>query len=162
MSGVPFSAGMTSSRTNAATRLRSSTSSGERSKSMSALEILENRRGSLPAAHAHRDHAVARLAAPHFAEKLNGELGAGSAQRMPEGGRAAVHVDALLVHTELAHHCERLRAERFVELDEIDLIEFQSRELQRFRDRGDRPHAHDLGRDSADSERYESRERLQA
>src|ERR1700730_6140961 len=124
MSSVPFSAGMTSSRTNAATRSRSVASSGESSKSMSALQVLENGRGSLPPAHAHRDHAVSRFAPPHLADELNGELRAGCAERMAEGDRATVDVDARLVHAELAHHRQRLRAECFVQLDEIDLIEF--------------------------------------
>src|SRR6266550_6124647 len=133
MSGVPFSAGMTSSRTNATTRSRNSMSSRESSKSMSALEILENRRRPLPTAHAHRHHPVSRLAPAHFAEELNGELGARRAEGMAERNRAAVHVDALFVHPELAHHSEGLRAKCFVELDEIDLIELQACELQRFR-----------------------------
>src|ERR1700719_2959590 len=137
MSGAPFSAGMTSSRTNAATRSRNSTSSGDRSKSMSALEILENRRRTLPTADAHGDHAVSRPAPAHLAEELHGQLRAGSAERMSEGDRAAVDVDALLIHPELAHHRERLRAEGLVQLDEIDLVEREAGELQSFRHRDD-------------------------
>src|SRR6266849_2658754 len=102
MSAEPFSAGITSSRTKAATRSRNSTRSFGSSKSIaSALQILENGRGSLTAAHAHCHHPVARAATAHLAEELHGELGAGSAEGMAERNRAAVHVDALLVHPQL-------------------------------------------------------------
>src|SRR5437870_9021163 len=147
---------MTSSRTNAATRSRSSMRSGESSKSMSGLEILEDRGGPLPAAHAHGHHAVSRSTTPHFAHELHGQLRSGRAERMAKRDRATIHVDALLVHSELAHHRQRLGAERFVQFDEIDLLELQASEPERLRDSGHRPHAHDLGRYSADGERYES------
>src|SRR5260370_10457924 len=133
MSGVAVSDGMTSSRTNAATRSRSSMRSRGSSKSMSALEILENRGRALPAANAHRDHAVSRFASPHLADELHGQLRAGCAERMAESDRAAVHVDAIRVHAQLPHHGQRLRAQCFLHFDEVDLIEFQTRESQRFR-----------------------------
>ena len=50
----------------------------------------EDSRGSLPAADAHRNHAVARLAALHFPQDRGRELGAGAAQRMAERDGAAV------------------------------------------------------------------------
>src|SRR5471032_2087766 len=144
MSPAPFSAGMTSSRMNAATRSRNWTSSEESSKSiaLSALEILENRRGSLAAADAHGHHAVARSAAPHLAEELDSQLGAGRAERMAEGDCAAIYVDPLLVDTELPHHGQSLCAEGFVQLDEIDLVQGQTGQLQRLRNRHHRTHAH--------------------
>src|SRR5258708_29390030 len=148
---------------NAATRSRKWTSLGGSSKSivLSALEILEDRGCSLAAADAHGDHAVARTSPPHLAEKLHGELCAGRSERMAERDRAAVHVDTLLVHTELPHHRESLRAERLVQLDEIDLVEGQSGQLQRLRNRRHRTHAHDLRGNAAHREGNETRHRRQ-
>src|SRR5688500_19637849 len=124
---------MTSSRTNAATRSRNATSCGSRLKSMSALQILEDRSRALSAADAHRDQTIARAAAAHLAEELHGELRAGRAERMSERDRAAVHVHFRFVETELAHHRQRLSGEGFVELDEIDVGERESGAFERFR-----------------------------
>src|SRR5688500_19939058 len=134
---------MTSSRTNAATRSRNATSCGSRLKSMSALQILEDRSRALSAADAHRDQTVARAAAAHLAEELHGELRAGRAERMAERDRPAVHVHLRLVETELAHDRKRLSGECLVELDQVDVGEREAGALESLRHRDDRTHAHD-------------------
>src|ERR1700694_2427035 len=99
---------------NVATRSRKWTSSGDSSKSiaLSALEIFEDRRRTLAAADAHRDHAVSRSAPAHLAQQLHGQLRAGRTERMAECDRAAIHVHPLLIHPELTHHGQSLCAER--------------------------------------------------
>ena len=57
-------------------------------------EAFENSCRTHAAADAHGYHAVARVAAFQFAQDCGGEFCAGAAQRMAQGDRAAVDVDA--------------------------------------------------------------------
>ena len=72
--------------------------------------------------------------------QLRGQFRARGAERMAEGDRAAVHVDAILIHLQLAHRRDDLRRECFVELDQIDVAERHGGQSQRFRHGLDRAH----------------------
>src|SRR5262245_46110726 len=82
------------------------------------------------------------------------QLGAGAAERMPECNRTAVDVESIRMDRQRMEAREHLGRERFVELDEIDLIERQAGELQRLLDRGHRTDAEpfrlDAGRGEGD------------
>ena len=65
------------------------------------LQVFENAGRAHAAADAHRDHAVARVAALQFAQQGGRELGAGAAQRMPQRDRAAVDVDLRRIESQL-------------------------------------------------------------
>src|SRR3954470_19820393 len=56
------------------------------------LHALENAGRAHAPAHAHRDQAIARLAAVHLAHHLRGQLGAGGTEWMAQSDRAAVDV----------------------------------------------------------------------
>ena len=98
----------------------------------------------------------------HLVEQRRRQLRAGAAERMAERDRAAVHVQPLRIDRQLLQAREHLRRERFVQLDEIDLIERQSRELQHLPDRRDRTDAEQLRLDAGRRERDEPRQRRQA
>src|SRR5262249_41866337 len=83
---------------------------------------LDDQRDPLPAAHAERGDAQARVAVLHGVQEGHQHAGAARADRMAEGDRAAVHVDAVLRDAELAQHAERLGGERLVQLPEVDLL----------------------------------------
>src|SRR5438034_472844 len=57
------------------------------------LDPLENSRGAHATAHTHGHQSVAALPALQLTQDLGGELGAGAAQGMAKGDRAAVDVD---------------------------------------------------------------------
>ena len=59
--------------------------------------------------------------------RVVGEAGAGAAERVAEGDRAAVDVEPLLVDAELADAGEDLGGEGLVELDQVDLVERRGR-----------------------------------
>ena len=87
-----------------------------------------------------------RLAlALHERCRLAGDPGAGGAERMAERHGAAVEVEGPLVDPEIAHAGQRLRSERLIELDHLDVADLEPGAGQRFPRRGDRPDAHDLG-----------------
>src|SRR5712692_2737511 len=93
------------------------------------LKILEDRRRALPAADAHRHHAVTRIAPAHFAQQLHGKLCPGSPERVSERDGPAVRVRALVVYSEFAHHRYRLTSKRLVEFDQIDLVQREAGKL---------------------------------
>src|SRR6266511_879687 len=77
---------------------------------------------------------------------------------MPKRDRAAVHVHLLLVETELTDDGEALRGERFVQLDEVDLLDPDAGSLEQLpygRDRADAHHARIDTGDGAADERAE-------
>ena len=91
-----------------------------------------------------------------------GEAGAGAAERVAEGDRAAVDVEALLVDAELAGAGEDLGGEGLVELDQVDLVELEAGGGERARDRLDRADPHVGGVDAGDAEGDDPGERLGA
>ena len=50
------------------------------------------------------------------------ELRSRAAERMPHRYCASVHVQLVLVDAQLLHNRKRLSGERFIELDQIDVI----------------------------------------
>src|SRR5579872_6008506 len=97
-----------------------------RSRAAIALpERLEDRGHPLPAADAHRLEAEARVAPAQLAQQGGEDTRAGGADGVPERDARAVHVDTLepVRQLPLAQHRERLRGERLVELDEVDVRE---------------------------------------
>ena len=62
-------------------------------------------------------------AAAQLADEGGGEAGAGAAEGVAEGDRAAVDVELLLVDAELAGAGEDLGGEGLVELDQVDVVE---------------------------------------
>ena len=60
------------------------------------------------------------------AQRVNqrrGDARAGAADRMPEGDRAAVNVELRAIEAQVALARQHLRGERFVQLDEVDVVE---------------------------------------
>ncbi len=80
---------------------------------------------------------------------------------MAQGDGAAVEVYFLLGDAELAHAGERLRGERLVELDHIDILNLEARAGECLLGRGDRADAHDLWRAASDADRLEARQGLE-
>ena len=88
---------------------------------------LENACGAHAAADAHRHEPVARAPPLHFIQEARRQLRAGAAQRMAERDRAAVDVEPIFVHRQLAKARQHLRGERFVQLDEVDVVQATAR-----------------------------------
>ena len=95
----------------------------EGASSSESSEALEDAGGAHAAADAHRDEAVAGAAAAHLVNERRRELGAGAAEGVAEGDCTAVDVEAIGVDRQLLETREHLGGERFVELDEVDLVE---------------------------------------
>src|SRR6185295_7443227 len=115
-----------------------------------------------PATNAHGHHAVARLASFHLVQDRRRQLRAGAAERMAERDRAAVDVEPIGIDRQRAQAGEDLRGEGFVQLDEIDLVEGQAGELQRFLDRRNGSDAEALRLDAGGREGDEARHRREA
>ncbi len=71
--------------------------------------------------------STARATAAQFVKKRDEDARAGCADGMAEGDGAAVHVHARGVPAELAADGAALRGERFVGLDEVDVVERPAR-----------------------------------
>src|SRR6266513_1702747 len=93
-------------------------------------------------------------------DKRGEDLGAGAAERVTERDAAAVDVDLRGIELQLADAGDRLRRERFVEFDEIDLIDCQTGSLEGLLCRGNRAESHTAWIDSGHSGRHDQRERL--
>src|SRR5262245_32802833 len=111
----------------------------------------EDRRQALADADAHRRDPVAAAAAAELVKEGGGEAGAGAAERVAEGDRAAVDVEPLLVDPELADAGEDLRGEGLVELDQVDLVELEAGGGEGTGDRLDRADPHVGGVDAGDA-----------
>ena len=75
---------------------------------------------------------------------------------MAERDRAAVDVQPLRIDRQLAQAGEHLRGERFVQLDEIDLVEREPGQLQHLADRRHRADAEALRLDAGGRVRDEA------
>src|SRR5258705_13480862 len=112
------------------------------------LHPFEYTRSTHTAANAHADEAIARLLALHLIQQRGGQLGAGAAERMSQRDGAAADVEPIRIDRQLLQARKHLRGERFVQLDEIDLIQRQPGELQYLADRRYRPNAESFGLDA--------------
>src|SRR4051794_33571237 len=83
---------------------------------------LEDDRVPLTSAAADRGAAEAAATTPKLVHQGADDAGAGGADRMAEGDRAAVHVDLVVIDPQHAHRVDRHRGERFVDLPEIDVL----------------------------------------
>src|SRR3954454_10782735 len=83
---------------------------------------LDHDRVALAAAGADRGDAEAAAAAAQLVDEGADDASAGGADRVPEGDRAAVDVDLLLVDAEHPHRVQRDRGEGLVDLPEVDLV----------------------------------------
>src|SRR5579884_1697394 len=117
---------------------------------------LENTGRALAAAHAHGHHSPARIAPLHLAQQRGGELRPRAAQRMPQRDGAAVRICLPRIESRLAHDCERLHREGFVEFQHGDIVERDARAPQRLRNCAHRTDSHDLRRHSRDIEGSEA------
>src|SRR6187549_4042692 len=109
------------------TSSRNSCSDGERLRStrrgyslLSGSDPLDQGAGAETAAAAHRHQAHLLVGALHLVEQGGDQPGAGRAERVPEGDRAAVDVDAVHVGVELAAPGGDDRGEGLVDLDQVD------------------------------------------
>src|SRR5579859_5597264 len=96
-----------------------------------SLHPFKDSRGALATAHAHRHHAILRIPALHLAQNGGRELRARAAQRMAERNRPAIDVDLFEIQSRAPDHRQRLHREGLVQLDQVDIVELQSRKRQR-------------------------------
>src|SRR5215470_12787567 len=107
------------------------------------LRPLEDSRNALPAADAHRRECITATGPPELIERLHGEDGTGSANRMAEGDAAAVGVRFVGWEPELADNGERLRSEGLVDLEHIDFLNLKTGAVEHLLYGGNRAHPHD-------------------
>src|SRR6476659_7449881 len=74
-------------------------------------------------ADAHRRDAIAAAATAQLPDERRGEAGAGAAERVAEGDRAAVDVELLFVDSQLSRAGQHLGGEGLVQLDQVDVVE---------------------------------------
>src|SRR5579872_5349205 len=79
---------------------------------------------------------------------------------MAEGDRTPVDVELRFVDAQFLHHREDLTGERLVDLDQIDVVELQSRFLESDLRRRNRTDAHDVRIAAGDAPRDDAAERL--
>src|SRR5512132_2960961 len=89
---------------------------------LSRSDRLEHAGGTHAGAYAHRHDAVFLSAALQSVRDRRRANRARRAERMAERDRAAERIDLRGVEVELAHDGERLRGERLVELDPVDVL----------------------------------------
>src|SRR6516225_3573768 len=75
------------------------------------------------AAHAQRREAALRVAAHHLVEQRNDDPRTRAPDWMPERDRAAVDVEFLHRDRQVLQHSEDLRCKRFVQLDQVEIVE---------------------------------------
>ena len=106
--------------------------------------------------------AVAAAGALQLVDALDREDAAGRADRVTERDGAAVRIHLLRVEPELLRDAHRLRRERLVRLDDVEVADLELRLRERALDGGDRAEAHDLRIDAGVAVRHQARHRLQA
>src|SRR3954468_12293159 len=130
--------------------------------SMSVLPcfgVFDQECDALPAADARGGNTVAQAGAAQFTREGDREADAGRTQRMTDRDRAAVDVELVLVEVERTRTSHDLRAECFVDLEAVDLGQFQARALQHGMNRRHRADAHDFGRHAGRGARNQAPER---
>src|SRR5262249_27173496 len=94
------------------------------------------------AANAEGGYPVAKATGLQGVQQRRENSCAARPNRMPERDRPTVHVDLRRVHAELSNHRQRLRRERFVELEQIDGRCLKPGAIEYLSHGGDRPDAH--------------------
>jgi hypothetical protein len=121
--------------------------------------ILDEQRDALAAADAGRGDSVAQPRALGLAREREREPHAGRPQGMADGDGAAVDVELGLVDAEFARARHHLRAERFVDLETIDIRKLEAGALEHGLDRRHRADAHDFRRHAHGGAGENARER---
>ena len=91
------------------------------SEALSRFGNAHDQRVALPAATAQRGRAHAATATLELQGQVQHDPGAGHADRVAQGDRAAVDVDLGLVEAERARGVDADRRERLVELDQVEV-----------------------------------------
>jgi hypothetical protein len=116
--------------------------------------VLPDDRAAHAEADAHGGEAVADVGAlGELAGELGHEAHAGAGERVAEGDRAAVRVDAGVVvgDAEVVEEGEDLHGEGLVQLEQADVLDRQAGRAQRPLGRRDGAHAHDLRLDPGEA-----------
>src|SRR6266850_2534682 len=105
---------------------------------------------------AHADESIACVATRHLIGERGQDPSAGCRPRMPDGDRASIHVDPIPVHgigggtfpafLPCRGVCQHLGGERFVDLDQIDVLEAQPHAVKQPRHRNSWCHEEPLVR----------------
>src|SRR6478736_3652541 len=96
-------------------------------KARSATPVyLHDHRVALPAARADRGHAEPAAAAAQLVDQGGEDARAAGADRMSERDGPAVHVHLGLVDPQHAYRVERDRGERLVDLEQVDVLDFEA------------------------------------
>src|SRR5882762_2913265 len=106
-------------------------SAAERNTAPAMSEPLDDGHVRLAAALAHGLQAITRSAPFQLVKERGHEPGARRPERVSEGNRATVDVDARRIRVQVALPGEHHRGEGFVDLDQIDVGELQSALRQR-------------------------------
>src|SRR5436190_22042434 len=83
----------------------------------------EESRGTLTATDAHRDDAMASLAADHFVGNCANEASAGHAKRMADGDGATVDVEVIRINAQAVAAIDDLDCEGLVQFPQIDVTD---------------------------------------
>jgi len=94
-----------------------------------SVKALHHHRYPLPAADACRREPVLFLSTAQLIQKRDHQPRAGRAQRMSQRDRSAVHVHLVAIQTQFFLDRQILRRKRFVDFDQIDVVERQPRPL---------------------------------
>src|SRR3954468_7679942 len=106
------------------------------------LDALDERPRAQPAAAAHGHESDLLVGALELVQQRGDQPRAGRAERMADGHRAAVDVDAVHVRVVLALPCRHDRRERLVDLDQVDVIDRHLVAVEDLRGRRDRALEH--------------------
>ena len=125
---------------------------------------LKHHGDALPHADAHGAKRVAAAASGELISGRGGEPRPRCAKRVAERDGSAIRIDARIViaDPECSRHGQRLRSKRFIQFDDIYLLETQPGNAQDFAHRLDRPDAHHARRNARARHGDDPRARAQA
>src|SRR4051794_12500668 len=137
---------------------RRSQRSAVRARPSGSAEAFEDRRHTLAATDAHRLETERLVLELQPVDQRAGDARAGHAERVADGDRTAVHVEAVDVDAELLVRRDHLRGERLVDLDEVDVVDRHLRASEGLLGGLDRTETHDLRRQAGDTGRHDAGE----
>jgi hypothetical protein len=97
----------------------------------------------------------------HFVNQRRCQPGAGAAEGVADGDRAAVDVHLCFIEAQIADARDRLCRERFVQLEQVDVLDLQPGAVERLAHGVDRPDAHVCRIDTRRRARPDDRQRRQ-